>query len=209
MVRSGARERTVTSLPPSILGELLTSVTRARLLTLFLTHPSEEYYLRELARRTGQSLRAVQHELPRLERLEMVLVRRRGRQKFYRANEQHSLFPELKRVVYKTAALGDVLKDAIVSIAGIDAAFIYGSIAKGGERSGSDVDLMVIGDLDSDTLHRAIRKAEKQLGREVSLATMSPGEWRDRLASRDAFVEDLLKSDKIFLAGDERALRRS
>ena len=196
-------------MPPSILGELLTSVTRARLLTLFLTHPSEEYYLRELARRTGQSLRAVQHELPRLERLEIVLVRRRGRQKFYRANEQHPLFPELKRVVYKTAALGDVLKDAIASIEGIDAAFIFGSVAKGSERRGSDVDLMIIGDLDSDALHRAIRKAEKQLGREVSLATMSPDEWRDRLASRDAFAEDLLKTDKIFLTGDERAIQRA
>lgn len=209
MVQSGARERVVSSLPPSILGELLTSVTRAKLLTVFLTHPTEEYYLRELARRTGQSLRAVQHELPRLERLELVLVRRRGRQKFYRANEQHPLFPELKRVVYKTAALGDVLKDAVAGIAGIHAAFIYGSVAKGDERKGSDVDLMVIGDLDSDVLHRAVRKAEKQLGREVSLAIMGAKEWRDRIASHDAFVEDLLKTDKIFLAGDERALRRA
>jgi predicted nucleotidyltransferase len=191
------------------LGELLTSVTRARLLTVFLTHPTEEYFLRELARRTGQSLRAVQHELPRLERLEIVVVRRRGRQKFYRANERHPLFPELKRVVYKTAAFGDVLKDAIAGIDGIDAAFNFGSVAKGLERSGSDVDLMVIGDLDSDALHRAIREAGKQLGREVSLAIMSPDEWRDRLASRDAFAVDLLKTDKIFLSGDERALRRA
>lgn len=176
---------------------------------MFLTHPTEEYYLRELARRTGQSLRAVQHELPRLERLELVLVRRQGRQKFYRANEQHPLFPELKRIVYKTAGLGDVLRDALAGIEGIDAAFVYGSVAKGGERSGSDIDLMVVGDMDSDALYRAIRNAEKMLGREVSLATMGPNEWRGRLASRDAFVADLLKTDKIFLAGDERALRRA
>jgi predicted nucleotidyltransferase len=209
MVRSGAWGHEVSLAPGSILGELFTSVTRARLLTLFLTHPTEEYYLRELARRSGQSLRAVQHELPRLERLELVLVRRRGRQKYYRANEQHPLFPELKRIVYKTAGLGDALKDAIAGIEGIDAAFIYGSVAKGGERSASDIDLMVVGDLDSEELHRAIRKAEKTLGREVSLVTMGPDEWRSRLASRDAFVEDLLKTDKIFLTGDERALRRA
>lgn len=100
----------------SVLAELLTSGTRARLLTLFLTHPTEEYYLRELARRTGQSLRAVQHELPRLERLGLLTVRRRGRQKLYRANEEHPLFPELKRIVYKTAALGDALREAIEEV---------------------------------------------------------------------------------------------
>jgi len=177
MVRSSARTHVVSPLPPFILGELFTSVTRARLLTLFLTHPTEEYYLRELARRTGQSLRAVQHELPRLERLELVLVRRQGRQKFYRANEQHPLFPELRRIVYKTAGLGDVLRDALAGVEGIDA------------------------------LCRAIRNAEKMLGRKVSLATMGPDGWRGRLASRDAFVADLLKTDQILLAGDERALR--
>ncbi len=49
--------------PASILDELLTSRTRGRLLTIFLPHPMEEYYLRELVRRTGLSLRAVQYEL--------------------------------------------------------------------------------------------------------------------------------------------------
>ncbi len=115
------------------------------------------------------------------------------------------LFPELKRIVYKSAGLGDVLKDAIAGIEGIDAAFIYGSVAKGGERGGSDVDLMVIGD--PDRLHGAIRKVKEQLGRPVSLATMSPDEWRVRLTSGDAFVEDLLRTNKIFLNGDERDLR--
>ncbi|MDQ7859886.1 MAG: nucleotidyltransferase domain-containing protein [Armatimonadota bacterium] len=186
---------------------LLTSSTRARLLTLFLTHPTEEYYLRELSRRTGQSLRAVQHELPRLERLGLLVVRRRGRQKLYRANEGHPLFPDLKRIVYKTAALGDALREVLAGIGGIEAAFVYGSVAKGSERAGSDVDLLVIGEPDPDLLHQAVRKAEETLGREVSLATMSPEEWRSRRASRDAFVAELLKSEKIFLIGDERALR--
>jgi len=205
MVRSAKPLRPL--IERSELDVLLTSSTRARLLTLFLTHPTEEYYLRELSRRTGQSLRAVQHELPRLERLGLLLVRRRGRQRLYRANEEHPLFPDLKRIVYKTAALGDVLREALAGVMGIEAAFVYGSVAKGRERSGSDVDLLVIGKPDPDLLHQAVRKAEETLGREVNLATMSPEEWRSRRASRDAFVAELLKSEKIFLIGDERALR--
>ncbi len=93
------------SKPNSILDELLTSSTRARLLSILLTYPSQEYYLRELHRRSGQSLRAVQHELGRLERLGLVLTHRRGRQKFYRANDKHPLFEDLKGIIHKTAQL--------------------------------------------------------------------------------------------------------
>jgi len=189
------------------LEELLTSSTRAKLLTLFLTHPAEEYYLRELSRRSGQSLRAVQHELPKLERLGLLLVRRRGRQKFYRANENHPLYPELKRIVYKTAALGDVLQEALAGMKGVEAAFVYGSVATGKERPGSDIDLLVVGTPDPDLLHAAVRKAEEVLGREVTLATMTPEEWQQRRTSGDAFVAELLNSEKILLVGDERGLR--
>lgn len=189
------------------LNELLTSTTRARLLTILLTHPSQEYYLRELHRKSGQSLRAVQHELARLERIGLVVTRRQGRQKYYRANERHPLFADLKRIVYKTAGLGDALREALSEVAGAAAAFLYGSVAKGDERAASDVDLMVIGTPDPEHLHRVLQKAEEQLGREISLVTMGLDEWRQRRAAGDGFVAELMRSRKIFLVGDERALR--
>jgi predicted nucleotidyltransferase len=133
-------------------------------------------------------------------------VIRRGRQKFYRANVQHPLFPELKRIVYKTAALGDVLRDALVEIPGIRAAFIYGSVAKGAEGAASDVDLMVLGETDPSLLDRALRGAEETLGREVTLRVMRTDEWAARIRKRDAFLMELLSSPKIFLIGDDRAL---
>lgn len=193
----------------STLNELLTSSTRAKLLTLLFTHPTEEFYLRELHRRSGQSLHAVQHEVARLERLGLVVVNQRGRQKFFRANDQHPLFADLKRIVYKTAALGDVLRDALRGAKGIEAAFIYGSVARGRERPTSDIDLMVIGDADSDELHRALRQAEEALDREVTLNRMSKAEWSERRARKDSFVTEVLKSEKIFLVGSDPNLRRS
>lgn len=194
---------------PSILGELLTSATRERLLTLFLTHPTGEYYVRELHRRTGFSLRALQHELARLERLGLLVTRRQGREKYYRANERHPLFPDLKRIVYKTAGLGDVLREALAGIEGVGAAFIYGSVAKGSEGVTSDIDLMVIGSPNPDRLHDALKKAEKALGRDVNVVTMGTDEWKERRRTRDAFVHDLLRSEKILLIGNERTLRRT
>jgi predicted nucleotidyltransferase len=149
----------------------------------------------------------VQHELARLERLGLVVTRRHGRQKYYRANEKHPLYPDLKRIVYKTAGLGDALRQALDDVPGIRAAFIHGSLAKGGERATSDVDLMIVGAPDSDRLASALKKAEEGLGREISLVTMGSDEWRERLAKRDAFVVELTRSDKIFLVGDDGTLR--
>lgn len=191
----------------SVLGQLLSSGTRAKLLTLFLTHPQEEFYLRQLQRRSGQSLRAVQHELARLERMDIVSIRRQGRQKFYRANAEHPLFPDLKRIIYKTSALGDKLREALGTLERVDAAFVYGSVAKGSERGTSDVDLMILGTPDPEGLTRALQDVEKELGREVSLTSMSAREWHERLASRDAFVTQLVESEKIFVIGDEQSLR--
>lgn len=148
----------------------------------------------------------MQHELARLERLEIVTARRRGRQKFYTANKDHPLFPDLRRIVYKTAGLGDALRETVGAVKGIRAAFIYGSVAKGTEGGRSDVDLMVVGASDSDELHRALRQAEEILGREVTVTTMTPTEWAERAQRKDAFVQELQKSPKIYVVGDERAL---
>ncbi|MGH2453235.1 MAG: hypothetical protein ACRDF5_05660 [bacterium] len=196
-------------LPTSTLGHLLTSGTRAKLLIIFLTQPSREYYLRELARRTGRAVGAVQHELPRLELMGLIKARRRGREKFYQANANHPIYPELRRIVYKTAALGDLLRDVLNDVEGMEAAFIFGSVAEGREEPRSAVDLMIIGKPSLDRVHASLKDAEDAMGREVSLTTMSKEEWIRRLTTRDGFAREVMRSEKIFLVGDERNLRRS
>lgn len=188
---------------------LLGSRTRAALLTVFCTHPAEQFYSRKLARDLGFALASVQLELGRLERLGLVTTELRGKEKLCRVNEQHPFFPELKRLVYKSTALGDTLREALAGVGEVEAAFIYGSVVKGGERPTSDIDLFVLGKPDQTRLATALREAEGRLGREVSLAIMSPDEWRRRRNARESFIVDLLRSNKIFLVGDEQSLRRA
>jgi len=193
----------------STLSHLLTSGTRAKLLVIFLTQPNREFYLRELARRIDRAVGAVQHELPRLELMGLIGTRRRGREKFYRVNASHPIYPELRRIVYKTAALGDLLRDVLEEVEGVEAAFIYGSVAEGREEPRSDVDLMIIGKPSVDRVHASLKDAEEAMGREVSLTTMSKEEWTRRRTTRDGFAREVMRSEKIFLVGDERNLRRS
>ncbi len=191
----------------AVLEGLLGSKSRARLLVVFATNPREEYYARQLLERTGLSETAVRYELPRLTRLGLLTSRKQGQEKLYRANDRHPLFPELKQMVYKTAGLGEALRQAIEAVPGTTAAFIYGSVAKGTERATSDVDLFVLGRADRAKLAKALREAEDRLGREVNLTLMSIDEWRSRRETADGFTEDVVRSPKIFLIGDERTLR--
>jgi hypothetical protein len=79
-----------------------------------------------------------------------VEVTRIGNQKHYQARRGSPLFAELQGLVAKTVGVVDPLRDALSAKANsIHVAFVFGSVAKGSDHAGSDIDLMVI----SDVLH--------------------------------------------------------
>lgn len=191
-----------------MLSELITSKTRVKILTLFLTHPDERFYFKNLIERLDVPPTGLQSELKKFERIGLLESKREGNIKFYWVNKQFPLYPELKSIIFKTVGLADHLKEAIEKIGHIDVAFIYGSVAKNLEDAKSDIDLMVIGDPDMDALTDAVLKAEKDLVREVNFTVFDPEEWQQRIAKKDSFVMDVLKNKKIFLIGGEDELRR-
>ncbi len=116
-------------------------------------------------------------------------------------NKTHPLYSELKSIIYKTTALGDVLRSALAGISDIDAVLIYGSIAKDTERSGSDVDILVIGTPDEDVLHRVISEVEDKANREINVVTFSAEEWRQKLDEKSSFALSIVNQKMIPLIG--------
>ena len=102
--------------------------------------------MREIARRSGFAIGTIQTELRKLLRLDLVYSKRDGNRTYYEANKAHPLFADIRRLVLKTVGLGDVLRGALDKSPAIRCAFVFGSIARGEEKAGSDIDLMVIGD---------------------------------------------------------------
>ena len=82
-------------------------------------------------------------------------------------------------------------------------AFIYGSVAAGDERPGSDVDLLVVGTARPRAISDAIAGAEEQIGREVSTVVLTPREFRERVKGDDSFLSAVLEGPKIAVIGDE------
>ena len=86
----------------AMLERLFTSRVRVRLLTLFVTHPTEPFYIRQISRITGETYNNVRLELRNLSELGLIQEERRANAIYYKANGEHFLFPELKLLILKT-----------------------------------------------------------------------------------------------------------
>jgi predicted nucleotidyltransferase len=197
------RPRTVTSL-----GDALFSGTRQRVLGLLFGNSGRSYYARELIRLAAGGAGAVQRELERLSQSGLVTVRSIGNQKHYQANPASPVFAELCAVARKSFALADPLREALMPLASrIDAAFVYGSVARREDTAASDVDLMVIADkLSYSELLEALGPLAETIGRRVNPTVMSRREWTKRVTTRSAFASRLMTQPKIWLIGNEDVL---
>ncbi|MDE1976138.1 MAG: nucleotidyltransferase domain-containing protein [Elusimicrobia bacterium] len=189
-----------------LMEELFSSRARARVIAAFALRPGQRLYLREVSRLTGTDVRAVKQELDRLERLGFLKGAASGNRRYMEVNRAFPLYPELKAIALKTAGLGDALRAALASLPGIHAAFVYGSVARGEETPGSDLDLFILGSVSGPALHKALAKAKAALNREINTSRFSAGEARKRLKKGASFLKGVFGGPKIFLLGSDDEL---
>ena len=180
---------------------------RTRVLSVLLLSPAGRWYLRDIVRRTGCAVGTVHRELKGLTEAEIILRTRDGNRTYYQANRACPFFAELSGLMRKTGGLVDVLRGALAGLEGAIAwAFVYGSQASGKATARSDVDLLVVGDVDEMRLHRALSKAEEQLGREVNYTLVSRAELRRRRGEKAGFLSRVLAGSKLAILGDADAI---
>ena len=185
------------------LERLFGSRVRVRVLGLFLGQPGVRLYPREISRRLGEHYSAVWRELENLEAIGLLESEREGQHRYHRLNPDFPLNPELKRIVLKTIGLGDYLRDALEDLGEIRMSYIYGSFAAGEEDAASDVDLMVVGDVDLGALSEILSMAEQKLGRSINSTTYGPEEYERRLSESDPFLLEVESGPKIVLVGPD------
>jgi predicted nucleotidyltransferase len=181
--------------------------TRRSLLALFFGHPDEPFYLRQVARIAGSGVGTVQRELKTLTDAGLLKRTIVGRQVFYAADHACPVFEEMKSLVLKTSGLVDVLQAALAPVSEhVQIAFLYGSMARAGQQRGSDVDLMVIGNIRLRQLVPALRQAESVLRREVNQTVYSLLEFREKLSSGNEFLQTVIAGPRLFLIGDDHEI---
>ena len=190
------------------LAELLSSRGRAEIFRLLFGPARGELHVRELGRRAGLSDATVRQELKKLTRLGVVEARRDGNRMYYRANDAHPLYPDIRNLVLKTSGLTDVLREALGGAAEIKLAFVFGSVASATAKAHSDIDLMVIGTIGLRQLSKRLSGLEAKLGREVNPHVLTPEEFARRACGRDHFIAAVLRAPRLFVVGGEDELRR-
>lgn len=177
--------------------------TRTAILATLLLRPEKSRHVRDLERTTGLSPGALHRELTALVALEVLRREQVGRQVFYRANPDCPVLPELTGLLRKTAGLVDILREGLQPLSDqIDAAFVYGSMAKGNVHAHSDVDLMVVGSIGFGDVVLSIQPTQEALGREINPTVLSREEFDKRRTQMDSFVTAIWREPKLWLLGN-------
>ena len=188
------------------LADALFGKTRKGLIGVLFSNPERSWHLRELARRAGVSPTMLGKEADLLSAAGIILSSADGNRRVLRANPDCPIFDELRGIARKTAGIADVLRSALAELDDIETAFIFGSVAKGEERSGSDVDVCVIGTVAYRQLASALSGVESTLGRPVNPVLYTPDELRLKYGNENPFILGMLSSERIFLIGDQDGL---
>jgi predicted nucleotidyltransferase len=191
---------------PSSLDPLLSRSVQ-EILSAILLEREEPWYLSDLAQRLGRTPSTLQRPLESLVRAGIIQRRMDGNRVYFARDAECPILPELQGLLAKTTGLADIVRDALRRFSrNIRAAFIFGSIAKGSERSSSDVDLFVIGDINLDELSPMLNGAETKLRRPINTTVLLPREFRAKLERHNHFLQSVRAGDKIFLVGTEHEL---
>lgn len=193
----------------SALSDLLFKDYRRRVLGLLLLNPDKRYHVREIARLTGTVAGTLHKELARLADAGLLVKETVGNQVQYSANRQCPIYEELASILRKTSAVVDVLASALAGLENhIELAFVFGSMAAGKERPGSDVDVLIIGEVGFTEVVKALHAAEEIISREINPKIFSKTEWQVLVSESDQFAREVMKNKKIFVIGDEDELRQ-
>jgi predicted nucleotidyltransferase len=179
----------------------LRSKARRRLLAYYFTNPSARLHLRDLAERLGIDPSNLSKELVRLEAEGLFRSEVSGRQKYFQLNREYALFDEVRGIVTKTIGAVPLIAQSLKKIEGIREAYLYGSFARDQQDVSSDIDALLIGAPREEILAEAVRKLERQLGREINYTVLTLREFESRRARKDPFLKDVWQNKKIALLG--------
>ncbi len=185
------------------LSDALFSATQRKVLSLLYGKPNQSFYANEIGRWAQVGKGSLMRELERLHAAGILTLSRQGNQTHYQANAQCPIYTELLGIVRKTFGIAEQLRVALMPLAEqVEWAFVYGSIAKGNDHSGSDVDVMLIGEnLSYSDVMACLLPLEEQLGRTINPTLHTVADWQAKKAAGNAFVVRVEQQEKIDLIG--------
>lgn len=192
------------------ISDALFTKTQQRVLGLLYGKPQQSFYTNEIVRWAGMGRGTISRELVRLVSAGLLKLRREGNQHHYQANPDCPIYKALLEIVKKTFGVVDVIRDGLSSIENqFDFAFVYGSVVKGEETAGSDIDLFIVTEsLAYADVMNVLLNAEEELGRPVNPSLYTRAQVKKKLKEKNAFLTRLMEQPKLWVKGTEDDIRK-
>ncbi|NGM67230.1 winged helix-turn-helix transcriptional regulator [Sphingobacterium sp. SGR-19] len=156
-----------------MLGALITSKTRLKLLIKFFVSAGNTGYLRGIAEEFDESTNAIRKELNQLTEAGFLERKQEQKKVLYQANTQHPLFNPVQRLVHSFLGIDKVVDQVMERAGDVHEVMLVGAYAKGQESD--QVEVVVLGgDLDNDYLENVAAKTEKLINKKIGLQFEKP-----------------------------------
>ena len=199
-----------------MIDKLFGSKTRVKLLHLFLNHPGQSFYVREITRVIDEQINSVRRELSNMLEVGVITSDSADNKLYYEVNQRYEFYSAL-RAIFAGVAVdtakpslateeSDVNEIYLSTIAGISAlrlAIVAGVLVRG---STSSVDVLLVGTLPTAKVKAAMANIEKTEGREINYSVMSYDDFYYRLSVRDKFITEILNSKHMVAIDKDNVL---
>jgi DNA-binding transcriptional ArsR family regulator len=174
----------------SVLKALFSSQTRVKLLSTFLLHPDEEYFIRELTRLLNEQINSIRRELENLRRVGIVKARHKNRKKYYRIDTEFALYADLRNLFSKAVQGESPFVSSLKSLPGVKLVLLAGNLC----GTESKVDLLLVGDVKKEVLEALL--AQDPAMKYVKYSIFSEADFLYRLSLKDRFVQEILNDPR-------------
>jgi hypothetical protein len=149
-----------------MLGKLITSKTRLRLLVKFFISQANKGHLNGLASEMSESTNSIRKELNHLYDAGYLNKSKSNNKIEYTVNAKHPLFKTLQKIVYKHLGLEDIVDVVLERMGDVSQILIIGDYAKGIDSG--KVEVILVGkNLNFNYVSQLEKKIEKIITRKV------------------------------------------
>jgi hypothetical protein len=199
-----------------VIDKLFGSKTRVKLLHLFLNHPGQSFYVREITRLIDEQINSVRRELSNMLEVGVITSDTADNKLYYEVNQRYEFYTALRAifagetvgVTSEPASQGDVVNEQYAELIGgissLRLAIIAGVLVRG---STSPVDVMLVGNLATKRVKSAIQSIEKREGRDLNYTVVPYDEFYYRLSVRDRFIMEVLNSKHSVIVDKDNVLK--
>lgn len=201
-----------------MIDKLFGSKTRVKLLHLFMNHPGQSFYVREITRLIDEQINSVRRELSNMLEVGVITSDNADNKLYYQVNQRYEFYTALRAIFAGETISADQATNQtldgtneqvasfIKDIPSVRLAILSGVLVKG---STSSVDVLLVGNASTQKVRAAIAMIEKLEGREINYSVLPYDEFYYRLSVRDKFITEILAAKHSVVVDVDNVLDQS